>query len=56
VDPDGQVPRWTFESRSGNAAIDDALERASRQARLPPPPAELRDRYRTTGLGIHFIP
>lgn len=54
--PDGSVTRWSFESRSGNRAFDDALERAIRQARLPPPPAELRERYRSQGLGVRFVP
>jgi len=54
--PDGSVTRWSFESRSGNSAFDDALERAIRQARLPPPPAELRERYRSQGLGVRFVP
>jgi len=54
--PDGTVSRWSFESRSGNRAFDDALERAIRQARLPPPPAELRERYRSQGLGVRFVP
>ncbi|MBI5068488.1 MAG: TonB C-terminal domain-containing protein [Deltaproteobacteria bacterium] len=54
--PDGTVTRWSFESRSGNGAFDDALERAIRQARLPPPPAELRERYRSQGLGVRFVP
>jgi colicin import membrane protein len=54
IAPDGRVARWSFESRSGNPAFDDALERAIRQALLPPPPADLRDRYRSLGLGVRF--
>jgi colicin import membrane protein/protein TonB len=54
IGPDGRVLRWSFESRSGSAAFDDALERAIRQALLPPPPADLRDRYRSQGLGVRF--
>lgn len=54
VEPDGRISRWAFESRSGSQAFDDALDRAIRQARLPPPPAELRERYRTVGLGVRF--
>jgi colicin import membrane protein/protein TonB len=54
IEPDGRVARWSFESRSGSAAFDDALERAIRQARLPPPPADLRERYRNLGLGVRF--
>ncbi len=52
--PDGRVASYRFEKRSGNDAFDDALDRAIRQTRLPPPPAELRERYRTVGLGVHF--
>lgn len=54
IEPDGRVSSVRFERRSGNAAFDAALERAVRDARLPPPPAELRQRYRTTGLGVNF--
>jgi colicin import membrane protein/protein TonB len=54
IEPDGRVSGFRFERRSGNGAFDDALERAIRQTRLPPPPAELRERYRTVGLGVHF--
>jgi colicin import membrane protein/protein TonB len=54
IEPDGGVSRWSFESRSGNAAYDDALERTIRQARLPPPPADLRERYRSQGLAVRF--
>jgi colicin import membrane protein len=56
LQPDGAISRWSFESRSGNGAFDDALDRAIRQTRLPPPPAELRERYRSVGLGVRFTP
>ena len=56
LQPDGGISRWSFESRSGSGAFDDALDRAIRQARLPPPPAELRERYRSVGLGVRFTP
>jgi colicin import membrane protein/protein TonB len=56
IDPDGQVLRYAFEERSGNGAFDDALERAIRAARLPPPPSDLRDRYRSEGLGVVYRP
>ncbi len=52
--PDGRISSYRFEKRSGNDAFDDALDRAVRQTRLPPPPPELRERYRTVGLGVHF--
>jgi colicin import membrane protein/protein TonB len=54
IEADGRISAFRFERRSGNPAFDQALERAVRQTRLPPPPAELRQRYRTTGLGVHF--
>ncbi len=56
VDADGSVLRYAFETRSGNSAFDAALERAIRAARLPPPPAELRRKYRTEGLGVLYRP
>lgn len=54
VEPDGRISGFRFEQRSGNASFDEALERAIRQTRLPPPPAEMRERYRSVGLGVHF--
>ena len=54
VEPDGSISSYRFERRSGNASFDDALDRAIRQTRLPPPPAELRLRYRTVGLGVNW--
>jgi colicin import membrane protein/protein TonB len=54
VEPDGVVSRWRFESRSGNAAFDDALERTLRQLRLPPPPDAQREFYRRTGVAVNF--
>jgi colicin import membrane protein/protein TonB len=54
LDADGQVLRYEFENRSGNAAFDAALERAIRAARIPPPPPELRRKYRSEGVGINY--
>ncbi|MGZ6140932.1 MAG: energy transducer TonB [Myxococcaceae bacterium] len=54
IEPDGRVSGFRFEQRSGNASFDDALARAIRQTRLPPPPADMRERYRSVGLGVHF--
>jgi colicin import membrane protein/protein TonB len=54
VEPDGRVSRFELVKRSGNAAFDDALERAVRETRLPPPPPSLRDLYRRTGLEVVF--
>ena len=41
-------------TRSGNPVFDDALERAVRDTRLPPPPREPREPYRDLGLGVNF--
>ena len=54
VEPDGRVSRYELTQRSGNPAFDEALERAVRAARLPPPPPALRDLYRRTGLEVLF--
>jgi colicin import membrane protein/protein TonB len=54
IEPDGRISNWRFERRSGNAAFDEALERSIRQTRLPPPPPENRERYRSIGLGVNF--
>ena len=54
IEADGRVSRIRFEKKSGNEGFDQALERAIRQTRLPPPPPEMRDRYREVGLGVRF--
>ncbi|HVP68960.1 MAG TPA: energy transducer TonB [Anaeromyxobacteraceae bacterium] len=54
IEPDGRVSSLRFERRSGNDAFDQALERAVHQTRMPPPPPELQQRYRTVGLGVNF--
>lgn len=54
VEADGRVSRWRFESRSGNAAFDEALERTLRQLRLPPPPDVQREFFRRTGVAVNF--
>jgi colicin import membrane protein/protein TonB len=54
LEADGRLVRWTFESRSGNGAFDDALGRAVQQARFPPPPPELLREIRTNGLLVRF--
>ena len=56
IQPDGRISAWRFEKKSGNAAFDDSVERVIRQTRLPPPPPELRQRYREVGLGVRFLP
>ncbi len=54
IEPDGGISGYRFEKKSGRPAFDDALERAIRRTRLPPPPPELRDQYRRIGLGVRF--
>jgi len=54
IEADGRVSRFELTQRSGNPAFDDALERAVRETRLPPPPPPLRDLYRRTGLEVVF--
>jgi colicin import membrane protein len=54
VEPDGRISRFEFLKRSGNSTFDEALERAVRQTRVPPPPAAARDLYRRTGLEVLF--
>ncbi len=54
IEPDGRISRWSFEARSGNGAFDDALDRTLRQTRLPPPPPQMQQLYRATGLQVIF--
>jgi len=54
IEPDGRVLRHEFVKRSGNPVFDDALERAVRDARLPPPPDDAREAYRRRGLLVDF--
>ncbi len=56
IQPDGRISSWRFEKKSGNAAFDESVERVVRQTRVPPPPPELRQRYREVGLGVRFLP
>jgi colicin import membrane protein len=55
IEPDGRLSRWHIEKPSGNPAFDDALERTLRQTnRVPPPPREVAERYRSAGIGVLF--
>jgi colicin import membrane protein/protein TonB len=56
IEPDGRVSRWQFAQRSQNPVFDGALERAIQTARVPPPPAEMAQRYRTQGLAVLYRP
>ena len=54
IEPDGRVLRHEFVKRSGNPVFDEALERAVRDIRLPPPPGDGREAYRRRGLQVDF--
>lgn len=54
LEPNGRVRDYRFETRSGNPAFDAALEHAIKAARIPPPPAELREQFRRNGVGVNF--
>jgi colicin import membrane protein len=54
IEPNGRVLDYRFETRSGNAAYDGALERAIRAVRLPPPPPDMREQFRKSGFGVNF--
>src|SRR6266496_1975865 len=55
LEPDGRIARWRQERPSGNPAFDAAVERTLRATpRVPPPPSQLRDSYRTTGIKLVF--
>jgi TonB family protein len=56
IEPDGRVARWQFAQRSQNPVFDGALERAIQTARVPPPPPEMAQRYRTQGLAVLYRP
>lgn len=50
--PDGRVERWFLESSSGDAEFDAALARLVEDARLPPPPEEMRALWERTGVAV----
>ncbi|HET6922019.1 MAG TPA: energy transducer TonB [Anaeromyxobacteraceae bacterium] len=54
IQPDGRIAGFRFEKKSGHPGFDEALERAVRETRLPPPPPEMRQHYREKGLGVRF--
>lgn len=54
IEPDGRLARLEWVEHSSNALFDEALERAVRQTRLPPPPADRREAYRKAGLAVLF--
>ena len=54
VEPDGTVSNWKIEKPSGNPVFDGVVERAIRDARLPPPPGEVRALYQGRGRALTF--
>jgi colicin import membrane protein len=54
VGPDGTIRRFEITKSSGNPAFDDALERAIRATRLPPPPDEWEQQFRESGRILQF--
>ncbi len=54
IEPDGRLARLEWVDHSTNPLFDEALERAVRQTRLPPPPADRREAYRKSGLAVLF--
>lgn len=54
IEADGRISRWKVEKPSGNAAFDDALQRAIQKTSPPPPPDSQRDAYRTRGIQVTF--
>lgn len=53
---DGSILRHEFQTKSGNAFFDQALERAIRQTKLPPPPPDLARSLRDSGVVLNFRP
>lgn len=54
VEADGRISRYEITKRSTNPSFDEALERAVRQTRLPPPPPDRREAYRRQGVEVDF--
>ncbi|HET7826520.1 MAG TPA: energy transducer TonB [Anaeromyxobacter sp.] len=55
IEPDGRIARWRQERSSGNPVFDAAVDRALRATtRVPPPPDDLRESLRRTGIQLVF--
>jgi len=54
VEADGRISRYEITKHSTNPSFDEALERAVRQTRLPPPPPDRREAYRRQGVEVDF--
>jgi colicin import membrane protein/protein TonB len=56
VEPNGVIREARVTRASGNDAFDASVERSARATRLPPPPAEFKDRYRRDGIEVEYTP
>jgi colicin import membrane protein/protein TonB len=56
IGSDGRILRHEFQTKSGNAFFDQALERAIQQTTLPQPPADLARSLRDNGVVLNFRP
>lgn len=55
IQADGKIISHKIEESSGNAAVDQAVERAvQRCGQVPPPPPEIRDTVRDDGFDFVF--
>jgi outer membrane biosynthesis protein TonB len=52
----GQILKHEFQKKSGNAFFDQALELAIQRTKLPPPPPDLAQSLRDTGVVLNFKP
>jgi TonB family protein len=56
VEPNGAIREARISRSSGNDAFDGSVVRSARATRLPPPPAEFKDRYRRDGIIVEYTP
>jgi TonB family protein len=56
VESNGTIREARIAKPSGNDVFDASVERSARATRLPPPPAQLKDRYRRDGIIVEYTP
>ncbi|HSM92298.1 MAG TPA: energy transducer TonB [Anaeromyxobacteraceae bacterium] len=56
VEANGTIRDARIAKRSGNDAFDASVERSALATRLPPPPAQFKDRYRRDGILVEYTP
>ncbi len=56
IGPQGQILKHEFQKKSGNTFFDQALELAIQRTRLPPPPPDLANSLRDSGVVLNFKP